>query len=159
SGDLLARLISDVDATQDLFIRGIGPPLVAALVGGGAVTACLLILAPAGAVLALGLLTAGTAGPGLGLLPSPRAARGDAPARGHRGATLSDLLWGAADLHAFGADEDALSAVVASDAKLTRLARSSAAAAGLGAGLMTAVTGLTVWGVLLLGVAAVSDGT
>ena len=27
SGDLLARLISDVDATQDLFIRGIAPPL------------------------------------------------------------------------------------------------------------------------------------
>ena len=48
SGDLLARLISDVDATQDLFIRGIGPPLAAALVGGGAATACLLILARAG---------------------------------------------------------------------------------------------------------------
>jgi ATP-binding cassette, subfamily C, bacterial CydC len=159
SGDLLARLISDVDATQDLFIRGIGPPLVAALVGGGAVAACLLILAPGGAVLALGLLTAGTAVPALAVMASRRAARVTAPARGDLGATLSDLLSGAADLHAFGADEDALGAVVASDARLTRVARSSAAAAGLGAGLMTAVTGLTVWGVLLLGVAAVSDGT
>ena len=35
SGDLLARLVSDVDATQDLFIRGIAPPLAAALVGAG----------------------------------------------------------------------------------------------------------------------------
>ena len=35
SGDLLARLISDVDATQDLFIRGVTPVLTAALVGGG----------------------------------------------------------------------------------------------------------------------------
>ena len=52
SGDLLASLISDVDATQDLFIRGIGPPLAAALVGAGAVTVCLLILVPAGGVLA-----------------------------------------------------------------------------------------------------------
>src|SRR4029077_19529511 len=52
SGDLLARLISDVDATQDLFIRGVTPVLAAALAGGGAVTVCLLILAPAGAVLA-----------------------------------------------------------------------------------------------------------
>ncbi len=34
SGDLLAALVSDVDATQDLFIRGIGPPLAAGLVGG-----------------------------------------------------------------------------------------------------------------------------
>ncbi|HEV3294594.1 MAG TPA: thiol reductant ABC exporter subunit CydC, partial [Streptosporangiaceae bacterium] len=41
SGDLLAALVSDVDATQDLFIRGIGPPLAAALVGAGAVTVCL----------------------------------------------------------------------------------------------------------------------
>jgi ATP-binding cassette, subfamily C, bacterial CydC len=159
SGDLLARLVSDVDATQDLFIRGIGPPLVAALVGAGAAAVCLLILAPAGAVLALGLLTAGTAIPALAVMTSRRAARVTAPARGELGATLSDLLSGAADLHAFGAEEDALSAVVASDATLTGLARSSAAAAGLGAGLMTAVTGLTVWGVLLLGVAAVSDGT
>ena len=131
SGDLLARLISDVDATQDLFIRGIGPPLVAALVGAGAAAVCLLILAPAGAVLALGLLAAGTAVPALAVVTSRRAARVTAPARGELGATLSDLLSGAADLHAFGADEDALSAVVASDATLTGLARSSAAAAGL----------------------------
>jgi len=59
SGDLLARLVSDVDATQDLFIRGITPLLAAVLVGGGAVTACLFILAPAAAVLAAGLLAAG----------------------------------------------------------------------------------------------------
>ena len=31
SGDLLARLISDVDSAQDLFIRGIAPPLTAVL--------------------------------------------------------------------------------------------------------------------------------
>ena len=42
SGDVLARLISDVDATQDLFIRGIVPPLTAALVGAGTTTAVLL---------------------------------------------------------------------------------------------------------------------
>ncbi len=46
SGDLLAALVSDVDATQDLFIRGIGPPLAAGLVGAGAISACLLILRP-----------------------------------------------------------------------------------------------------------------
>nr|MDQ2816536.1 thiol reductant ABC exporter subunit CydC [Actinomycetota bacterium] len=56
SGDMLTRLISDVDATQDLFIRGIVPPLAAALVGAGASTVVLLILVPAGGVLAAGLL-------------------------------------------------------------------------------------------------------
>jgi ATP-binding cassette, subfamily C, bacterial CydC len=159
SGDLLARLISDVDATQDLFIRGVGPPLAAALVGAGAVTACLIILVPAGGVLALGLLTAGVAVPALAVAASRRAARITAPARGELGATLTDLLSGAAELHAFGAQDAGLAAVADADRRLTSLARRSAAAAGLGRGLMAAVSGLTVWGVLVLAVAAVAGGT
>jgi thiol reductant ABC exporter CydC subunit len=159
SGDLLARMISDVDATQDLFIRGIGPPLAAALAGGGAVAACLLILAPAGAVLALGLLVAGVVVPALAVKASRRAARVAAPVRGDLGAALAGVLTGAADLQAFGAQDEALGAVAAADARLTALARRSALAAGLGDALLAAVSGLTVWGVLLLGVAAVSGGT
>ena len=159
SGDLLARLISDVDATQDLFIRGVGPPLAAALVGAGAVTACLFILAPAAGVLALGLVTAGVAVPALAVAASRRAARVTAPARGELGATLTDLLSGAAELHAFGAQDAGLAAAAAADRQLTSLARRSAAAAGLGSGLMAAVSGLTLWGVLVLGVAAVAGGT
>ncbi len=159
SGDLLARLISDVDATQDLFLRGIGPPLAAAVAGGAAVAACLLILAPAGAVLALGLLTAGVAVPAVAVVVSRRSARLTAPARGELGATLTGVLTGAADLLAFGADDDALAAAAAVDARLTRLERRSAVAVGAGTGLMTLVSGLTVWGVLVLGVLAVSGGT
>jgi thiol reductant ABC exporter CydC subunit len=159
SGDLLARLISDVDATQDLFIRGVGPPLAAALVGAGAVTAGLFILVPAGGVLALGLLLAGVAVPAVAVAASRRAARVTAPARGELGATLTDVLSGAAELHAFGAQDAALAAADAADHRLTALARRSAAAAGLGSGLTVAVAGLTLWGVLVLGVAAVGDGT
>ena len=159
SGDLLARLISDVDATQDLFIRGITPVLTAALVGGGAVTACLLILAPAGAALAAGLLTAGIVVPLAGAAVARKAARAAAPARGQLAATITDLLDGAADLHAFGAADAALARADATDAELTRLEGRTAAASALGAGLMSAVTGLTIWAVLLLGVAATGTGT
>jgi thiol reductant ABC exporter CydC subunit len=159
SGDLLAALISDVDATQDLFIRGIGPPLAAALVGAAAVTVCLLILAPAGGVLALGLLAAGVAAPPLAVAASRRAARATAAARGELGATVTDLLSGAADLHAFGAQDAALAAATQADGRLTALARRFAGATGLGSGLITGLTGLTVWGVLILGVAAVGHGT
>ena len=148
-----------MDATQDLFIRGIGPPLAAALVGAGAVTVCLLILAPAGGLLALGLLAAGVVAPPLAVAASRRAARATAPARGELSATVTDLLSGAAELHAFGAQDTALAAAAEADAKLTALSRRSAAATGLGSGLITGLTGLTVWGVLLLGVAAVGHGT
>jgi ATP-binding cassette, subfamily C, bacterial CydC len=158
SGDLLARLIGDVDATQDLFIRGVGPPLAAALVGAGAVTASAFLLAPAAGVLAAGLVMAGVVVPALSVAAARRAARAAAPARGELGSTLADLLAGAAELHAFGAQDAGLSAVADADRRLTAAARRSATASGLGAGLMTAVSGLTVWGVLLLGVAAVSHG-
>jgi ATP-binding cassette subfamily C protein CydC len=152
SGDLLTRLISDVDATQDLFIRGIVPPLAAALAGAGATTAVLLILAPAAGVLAAGLLAAGVLVPLVTAASARRAARRAAPARGELGAAVTDLLSGAAELHAFGAIEAGLGRVRAADAELTRLARRSASASGLGTGLGAATAGLTLWGVLLLGV-------
>ena len=159
SGDLLAALISDVDATQDLFIRGIGPPLAAALVGASAVTVCLLILVPAGGVLALGLLAAGAAAPPLAVGLSRRAARATAAVRGELSAAVADLLSGAADLQAFGAQDAALAAVNEADGKLTAQGRRLAAATGLGSGLVAGLCGVTVWSVLILGVAAVGHGT
>ena len=159
SGDLLARLVSDVDATQDLFIRGITPVLAAALAGGAAVTACLLVLAPAAAVLAAGLLAAALVVPLAGAAVARKAARTAAPARGRLAATVTELLDGAADLQAFGAAGAALARAEAADAELTRMDGRTAVAAALGAGSMSAVTGLTVWAVLVLGVAATGNGT
>jgi thiol reductant ABC exporter CydC subunit len=158
SGDLLARLVCDVDATQDLFIRGLTPLLAAVLVGGGAVTACLFILAPAAAVLAAGLLAAGIIVPLAGAAVARKAARAGAPVRGRLTATVTDLLDGAADLHAFGAQDAALAQADAADAELTGLARRTAVASGLGTGLMSLVSGLALWAVLLLGVAATGTG-
>ena len=158
SGDLLARLISDVDATQDLFVRGVGPLLTAALAGAGAVIACLLVLAPAGAVLAAGLLIAGLGVSWLAAATARRAGRRAAQARGDLGAAVTDVLAGAADLLAFGAEDVAIARAEGADRELTGLARRSAAAAGIGTGGMAAVSGLTLWAVLLLAVAAVGSG-
>ena len=158
SGDLLARLISDVDATQDLFIKGIAPPAAAALVGAGAVVVCLVILAPAGAVLAAGLLAAGIGIPVLAAATARRAARRVAPARGRLAAALADALGGAAELHAYGAAGQALAAVSEADAELSRQAGRNAWVSGLSTGLSSATAGLTLWAVLLLGVAATGDG-
>jgi len=159
SGDLLARLVSDVDATQEVFLRGIAPPLTAFLVGAGAVTACLLILAPAAGVLAAGLLAAGVLVPWLAAARARLAARRSAPARGEFTAAFTDLVAGAADLHAFGAVDAALAQAAAAEDRLARLARRDASASGLGAGLSSAAAGLTVWAVLLLAVAATGSGT
>jgi ATP-binding cassette subfamily C protein CydC len=158
SGDLLARLISDVDATQDLFIRGLAPPLAGALVGAGAVAATLLILAPAAGLLAVGLLAGGILVPWLAARSARRAAQRTGPARGELGATITDALAGAAELHAFGAEQQARRRAADADAELTRLARRTAGASGLGTGLTALVSGLTLWAVLLLGVAVTGHG-
>jgi thiol reductant ABC exporter CydC subunit len=158
SGDLLTRLVSDVDAAQDLFLRAVAPPLTALLAGGGAVLGCALLLGPAAAALAAGLVTVGVAIPLLTARRTRVAARRVAPARGELSAGLADLVAGAADLHAFGAQDSAVAAVAWHDRALTRLARRSASGEGLGAGLAAAVSGLTLWAVLLLGVAAVGTG-
>lgn len=158
SGDLLSRLVSDVDATQDLFVRGVVPPLVAALAGGGTVALCAFLLAPAAGALALGLLAAGVLVPWLSARLAGRAGRRTAAARGALGAHVVDALSGAAELHAFGAQEVALAKVSAADAELTRQARRNAIAQALGAGLGAFAAGITVWAVLLLGVAAVEGG-
>jgi ATP-binding cassette, subfamily C, bacterial CydC len=159
SGDLLARLVSDVDSVQDLFIRGLAPPLAAVLVGGGAVAACLLILVPAAGVLAAGLLIGGVAVPLLSFAADRRARRRTSPARGQLAGTIANLLTGSADLHAFGAEQAGLDHAAAADAELTSLARRSAGAAGLGTGLGSLTAGVSLWAVLVLGVAAVGSGT
>jgi ATP-binding cassette subfamily C protein CydC len=158
SGDLLSRLISDVDSTQDLFIRGLAPPLAAALVGAGATLATAALLAPAGIVLCAGLLLAGLAVPLLAAATARAAARRTAPARGELGAVLADVIRGSADLHAFGATDAMLGRAEQADAELTRLACRTATASGLGAGLSAAAAGATLWGVLILGVAATGSG-
>jgi thiol reductant ABC exporter CydC subunit len=158
SGDLLARLISDVDATQDLFIRGLAPPLTAALVGAGTVLATLLILAPAAAALGAGLLAAGLLVPWVAARTARRAAARTAPVRGRLGAAVTDALAGAAELHAFGAGDAALARAEAADAELTSLSRRTAVASGLGSGLSAAAAGATLWAVLLFGVVVTGGG-
>lgn len=159
SGDLLARLVSDVDATQDLFIRGIGPPIAAGLVGAGSVLTCTLLFGPSGILLAAGLLTAGIVVPVAAIAATRASARRSAASRARFSAAVTDVLGGAADLHAFGAVKPALALAEAVNHEQTALARRSAVASGLGVGLATLSAGVTVWGVLLAGVAAVNSGS
>jgi ATP-binding cassette, subfamily C, bacterial CydC len=157
-GDLLARLVSDVDATQDLFLRGVVPPVAAVLAGTGAVIACLLILPASGLALVAGLLAAGALVPWLAAARARRTGQRLAPARGEFTAHFTDVLSGAADLHAFGAQEPAAARAAQASAELARMERRAASGMGLGTGLSSGAAGLTVWAVLGLAVAATGTG-
>ena len=157
-GDLLERLVGDVDALQDLYLRALAPVAVAVGLGAAAVTASGLLLPAAGVVLAAGLAVAAVAIPLIVVLLDRRAARGRSPARARLAQDVVEMLDGAADLEAFGASATALGRVVASDEALRRTDRSGASAGGAGEALQLLVHGLLVVGVLLVGIPAVAAG-
>ena len=64
-GDLLARLVGDIDATQNLFLRGLSPPLAALLSGAVSVAATAVLLPPAAVVVAAGMVAGGVLVPAL----------------------------------------------------------------------------------------------
>ena len=157
-GDLLSRLVSDVDAVQDYLLRFRLPAQAAALAGAATVAVTAWILPEAGAVLAAGLLLAGVAVPALTVRLSARAEAAQAATRGRLAAETVALLDGVAELTVSGALPRRLAGLGAVDRALTGMARRSAAGAGVGTGLGVALTGLTAVGCALVGVQAVTAG-
>ncbi|MDT0349379.1 thiol reductant ABC exporter subunit CydC [Pseudonocardia charpentierae] len=158
SGDLVTRLVSDTDATQDLLVRGLAPPAAAVVTGVGVVALSTALLAPGGALLAAGLLLAGVGVPFAAALAGRGPGRRATAARAELSTAMVDTVHGAPDLLAYGAVDRAVARVAATDAELTRVARRDAALLGTAAGASALIAGLTLWGTLLLGVAAVHDG-
>jgi thiol reductant ABC exporter CydC subunit len=157
-GDLLARLVADVDAVQDRYLRVVVPIAVAAVVSVGSVVLAGLLLPSAGGVLVVALLVAALAVPAV---TAYAARRGDARVAAARGALTADvveLLRCAPDLVAYGAAEQRLAGLGRTDAELTRIARSSAGATGLGAALAALASGAAMVGALIVGVPAVRSG-
>ncbi len=157
-GDLLSRMVADVDALQNLYLRGLEPPLVALVAGAVSVGAAAALLPAAGLVLAGGLLAGGLAVPALAGFLGARAGRRQAAARGQLSAELVESLRGASELVAFGAEDAALDRVRAADRTLVALARRDALIAGLADGLELVVTGLTIAGVLAVAIVAHDHG-
>jgi thiol reductant ABC exporter CydC subunit len=157
-GDLLARLVRDVDALQDLMVRVIPPWGIAVVVGTGTVGIVWWLLPAAGLVLGVLLLLAATVVPWLTRsLARSREIR-LAAAQGELAACVVDLLEGAPDLIAYGAARGQLRRIAAADEELTEVAAATSDTAGVGAGLTALLAGLAVWGAVLVGVPAVRSG-
>ena len=156
-GDLLSRLVADVDSLQNLHLRGIGPPLVALLAGAVSVAVAAAFLPAAGLVLGLGLLVGGLIVPAIAARLSRRSSD-NAAARGELSAQLVEAVSGSAELVAFGRADDCLGRLRATDARLVRFARRAALADGAGEGLGLIVAGATVAGVLAVAVSAHAGG-
>ena len=157
-GDLLARMVQDVDSLQDLVLRVVPPFGIALVVGVSTVVLLWWMLPAAALILAVALVLAATVVPWLtGWLARRREAR-FAAVRGDLGAAMVDLTEGAAELIAFGAADAHVRTIRNQDAELTAIASASAATAGVGLALTTLLAGLACWGCLVAGIPAVLSG-
>lgn len=138
-GDLLSRFVADVDRLQDLYLRAVGPPLVAILAGLVAVGVATAILPAAGLALAAMLLAAGVLAPALTRWSARSAGRRQAPARAELGSNLVEIASGAAEIAVAGRERDWLDRSAEASARLTRLQRRDAFSGGLAVGLGTAL--------------------
>ncbi|HTA33213.1 MAG TPA: thiol reductant ABC exporter subunit CydC [Solirubrobacteraceae bacterium] len=158
SGDLLARLIEDVDSLQDLLLRVLPPFAIAFGVGVATVAVVWLMLPAAALILLAALLVAATLVPWLTGLLAARSEARQAAARATLSSSVVDLLEGAPELAINGAMPAQLQRALAADTELTWIARKSARTAGIGRGLTSLCCGLAMWGALLVGVAAITEG-
>ncbi|MFK0152248.1 thiol reductant ABC exporter subunit CydD [Streptomyces sp. NPDC090499] len=157
-GDLLSRLVADVDTLQDYWLRWLLPVGAAVAVSAGAVGFTAWLLPEAGAALAVGLLAAGAGVPLVTSAVARRAEHRLAPARGLLATRVTDLLTGTAELTVAGALPARTGEARWADRTLTRIASRGATATALGDGLTALLTGLTVAAAALLGAQGVADG-
>jgi thiol reductant ABC exporter CydC subunit len=158
-GDLLTRLVADVDALQGLHVRVVFPALAAIVVGGTAVGVASAFLPLAGLVLAAGLLAGGVAVPTLAGMPGTRGGRRRGRARGELTSELVGLLEAAPELAACGGGASALARAREADRSLVRAARRDAWVGGLADAVGVAVAGTTVAGVLAVSAHAAERGS
>ncbi len=158
-GDLMSRMVGDVDALQGLYLRGVGPALVAVAAGAVCVGTAAAFQLDAGLVLAAGLLLGGVAVPWTAGRLARTAGRRQAIARGELTAEIVDVLRAAPELVVYGAEERVLERVRSADRELDRLARRDAFSGGVGDALSILVAGSTVVAVLAVSVHAQEAGS
>ncbi len=158
-GDLLSRIVSDIDSLQDLMLRVIPPFGIALIVGLATVGLMYAILPAAGLIMLAALLLAAVALTWLTGRLARRVEAREAVVRGELTAAVVDLLQGGAELRAFGALDAQLERTAGLDGELTQVAAAGARTAGVGQGATTLLSGLAMWGALAVGIAAVHGGT
>ena len=158
-GDLLARVIADVESIQDLVVRVWLPFASAALVL-LATAGALSILSP-GAALVL-LITSLLAGLIVPTLARRASARWDAamlPLRGRLAEAVHAIARTAPDLVAYDADRAWLARFQEIDGELRRAAERSAVVRGVASGVQVLAAGTAVIGALVIGGGQVASGT
>jgi ATP-binding cassette subfamily C protein CydCD len=158
SGDLLARIIGDVETLENFYVRVVSPPLTAIVVG--TVTAIFLasfypLLAP---VFLTFYLSLGLFLPILAQTTSRRSAEQTISLRADLQTHLVDGIQGMADLIAYGRADERLTQIASNSNEYGDAQRRMARVTGIHAALGTLLTQLGMWSVLFFTIPQVING-
>ncbi|MBX3035753.1 MAG: thiol reductant ABC exporter subunit CydD [Anaerolineales bacterium] len=158
AGDLLSRIIGDVETLENFYVRVISPPLTAIIIG--LFTAIFLasfypILAP---VYLTFFLTLGLILPWLTQIISRKSAEQTINIRANLHTQLVDGIQGIADLIAYGRANERLNKISSQGIKYGYAQKRLSLITGIGAGLSTLLTNLALWAILFLCIPQVTDG-
>jgi thiol reductant ABC exporter CydC subunit len=158
SGDLLARLVGDVDGLADLWLRVLLPYAAAAIVAAGTVVFVAWLAPLAGLALAVTLLATAVLAPAAAAAVSRRSEAALAPARGDLAGATLELLRGAPEIVAAGAEARALEEVRVASERVVDAERRSALGAGVSNLVAAISSGAAVWLALVAGITALRSG-
>ncbi|MCM2393256.1 thiol reductant ABC exporter subunit CydC [Streptomyces albipurpureus] len=158
SGDLLTRLVDDVDCAQDLLLRVLIPVAAACAVAATATTTAAVLLPQAGVLLGLILIVAGLFVPCLVLTLSRRAGREEKAVRAELAILTVDAIQGAPDLAAYGARGRAEERSHQASARLAALERQRALTTSLASAVVLLLQGGALVGVTWLALRAHTGG-
>lgn len=157
-GDLLSRVVGDVDALEGLLLAVIPPYVTAGLVGVATVSGLWWALPAAGATTLAALLLAATVVPWMTSRLARRSELREADLRGELTASVVDLFEGAAELTMFGAMPAAVARTEVADQRLREARAKNATSSGVGLGLVTLLSGGAAAVSVAFGAAAVHSG-
>lgn len=158
SGDLLRRVVADIDLLQNFYIRIIAPPAVALLIGLGTWLLLGAFNPLLALVFALLYLLASVVVPLLSHLLSRHLGAQQVETRARLHAFLVDSVQGLADLAAFNQEERQTERIQQLNARLNKLQMAQARVSGIQGALSSLLLNLTGWLMLLLAIPLVSAG-
>jgi ATP-binding cassette subfamily C protein CydCD len=158
AGDLLTRIIGDVETLENFYVRVVSPPLTAVVIG--IFTSIFLasfhpILAPVFLIffISLGLLL-----PILAQVTSRKPAEQIINLRGDLHTRLVDGVQGMSDLLAYGQAQERIKQISANGLNYGNAQRRMARVTGIHAGASTLLTNLGLWMILFLCIPQVTTG-
>lgn len=158
SGDLLSRIVADIDALENYYVRVVAPPLVALVVAAATAVYLALFDPRLGQAFLLFITLVGIGLPLLAWVLSSRPGAQLSKQRAGLHALFVDGIQGLADLAAFGRGGDYLARIRVSGGSYGRTRQRMAWVNGFDSGLALLLANLGMWCVLVLAIPLVREG-